>query len=72
MEPTRHCNQINEDMHKTYFCFGLREILGWPPLFNPSQQPPCHQSEEEEKMIPQVTETTHKDQACSHRRSGSS
>jgi hypothetical protein len=50
-------------MHQTDLCLGMREILGRSPLFDPSQQPPRHQPEVEEKMILQVTKTTHKDQA---------
>jgi hypothetical protein len=71
MEPfgTCHFSQINEDMHHTDLRLGVRENLGQSPLFDPSQQPPRHHLQVEEKMILQVTETNHKDQARSCRRS---
>jgi hypothetical protein len=67
---TCHCNQINENMHQTDLRLSVREILGRPPLFDPSQQPPRHQPGVKEKMILPVTETARpcQDQARSRRR----
>jgi hypothetical protein len=45
---------INKDMHPIDLRLDVREILGPPPLSDPSHQPPGHQPEVEEKMVTPV------------------
>lgn len=40
---TRHSGQVYEERQQAVLRHGVRGILGPPPLFKPSQQPPCHQ-----------------------------